>query len=215
MESETRKTKSKDTALAEVVQVDDPTKLQRFQHKQEWEDKANKRRQDGRRYPVKVKAASPDTPNTLNVDCDDTKETHCRLLETTGFTDIDAAACLITQVSNTHHGGSKADLTNAALAMMDGIAPESPLEGLLAAQMTVAHNMAMEFSHRAMKEGQTAEGVDRNINRVTKMMRMFTTQAEALQKLRNKGQQKITVQHVQVNDGGQAVIGDVHNGGRE
>ena len=79
--------------------------------------------------------------------------------------------------------------------------------------MAAVHNMAMEMSSRAMISDQTVDGVDRNVNRVTKLMRTFTTQIEALNRYRTKGQQKITVQHVNVNDGGQAVVGDVNQGG--
>jgi hypothetical protein len=79
--------------------------------------------------------------------------------------------------------------------------------------MTACHNMTMEFSRRATAANQSSEVTDLNINRATKLMRTFTAQVEALQKIRNKGQQKITVQHVQVGQGGQAIIGDVSHGG--
>ena len=86
---------------------------------------------------------------------------------------------------------------------------------MLASQMTATHNLAMEMSKRALLDGQTEDGVNFNVNRVTKLMRTFTSQAEALNKYRNKGKQQITVKHqnVNVNDGGQAVIGDINQGG--
>jgi hypothetical protein len=37
---------------------------------------------------------------------------------------------------------------------------------------------------------------------------------EALRKHRNGGKQTVTVQHVNVEDGGQAIVGDVQSGGR-
>jgi hypothetical protein len=42
-----------------------------------------------------------------------------------------------------------------------------------------------------------------------KLARTFAAQAEALKDYRSKGEQKMTVQHVHVADGGQAVIGNV------
>ena len=42
-----------------------------------------------------------------------------------------------------------------------------------------------------------------------KLARTFTTQMEALRKHRNGGKQTVTVQHVNVADGGQAIVGDV------
>src|SRR3712207_8969537 len=40
----------------------------------------------------------------------------------------------------------------------------------------VIHCMAMEFSRRATNKDQSPDGVERNINRVTKLMRTFTAQ---------------------------------------
>jgi hypothetical protein len=37
---------------------------------------------------------------------------------------------------------------------------------------------------------------------------------DTLKRYRSKGEQKVTVQHVTVNEGGQAVVGDVRTGGR-
>ncbi len=64
-----------------------------------------------------------------------------------------------------------------------------------------------------MLEDQTVEAVTENINRAVKLSRTFTTQVETLQKYRSKGQQTIQVQHVQVNSGGQAIVGNVKTGG--
>ena len=84
---------------------------------------------------------------------------------------------------------------------------------MLATQMVTVHNTAMTLSGRALKDGQSIEMANFYINSATKLMRTYTTQMEALNKYRSKGQQKITVQHVNVNDGGQAIVGDVKGGG--
>jgi hypothetical protein len=44
-------------------------------------------------------------------------------------------------------------------------------------------------------------------------MRTFTAQAECLNKYRTGGKQTIQVQHVNVNEGGQAIVGNVQGGG--
>lgn len=64
-----------------------------------------------------------------------------------------------------------------------------------------------------MLDVQSSEGVSENINRAVKLTRTYTAQMEALLKYRNRGGQQITVQHVQVNEGGQAVVGNVSNKG--
>ena len=49
---------------------------------------------------------------------------------------------------------------------------------------------------------------------VNKLARTYTTQVEALKKYRTWGQQRVTVEHVTVNEGGQAIVGNVETGGR-
>jgi len=44
---------------------------------------------------------------------------------------------------------------------------------------------------------------------LNKLTRSFTSQMEALREYRNGGEQKVTVQHVNVNEGGQAVVGNI------
>jgi hypothetical protein len=44
----------------------------------------------------------------------------------------------------------------------------------------------------------------------SRLMRAFATQVEVLRRLRNGGHQTVHVEHVHVNDGGQAVIGNVN-----
>jgi hypothetical protein len=58
---------------------------------------------------------------------------------------------------------------------------------------------------------------DSNGNLAVKLLRTFAAQTEALQRYRGKGQQKVTVEHVHVHTGGQAIVGSVSQsgGGRE
>jgi hypothetical protein len=42
-----------------------------------------------------------------------------------------------------------------------------------------------------------------------RLMRAYATQVEVLRRLRNGGQQFVRVEHVHVNDGGQAIVGNV------
>ena len=181
-----------------------------------WVLEARNKALASQRHPVKIAVLRDETgKDTFKAVGDTPGETIARRYETTGYLDADASLRLMDQIVNAQPRPDMVDIErmNSAAAIMNGIAPETPLEGLLAAQMTAAHNMAMEFSRRAMKEGQTEEGIERNVNRAAKLMKAFTAQVDALHKLRNKGQQKITVQHVQVNQGGQAVIGDIKQGG--
>jgi hypothetical protein len=48
---------------------------------------------------------------------------------------------------------------------------------------------------------------------LNKLARTFASQVEALKKYRSAGEQTIKVQHVTVNDGGQAIVGNVSQRG--
>ncbi len=56
---------------------------------------------------------------------------------------------------------------------------------------------------------QTDTGVELYVNRANKLLRTFTAQMEALKKHRSTGEQHVTVEHVTVQNGGQAVVGTV------
>ncbi len=203
----------KDKSKAVVpAKPESPAQILKRQQAAEWQQATSKAMKQNQRYPVKLEK-SVTTENSMMPATIDGTRLACELYQTTGFNDMDGAALLFQQLLNANQASAQESKANGLMAFVEGIAPQSPLEGLLAGQMATAHNMAMEFSRRATVEGQSVEAVDRNINRATKLMRTFTAQIEALQKLRNKGQQKITVQHVQVGHGGQAIIGDVSQGG--
>ena len=101
-----------------------------------------------------------------------------------------------------------------SLATIHGIGPKDELEGLLAVQMVGVHSLAIECLKRASREGPTTEGMDANINHATKLLRTFTAQMEALNRRRGKVGQQIVVRDVNVNEGGQAIVGSVSRDGR-
>ncbi len=111
-------------------------------------------------------------------------------------------------------GDEQQNLINATVAALMGIEPKDELEGMMAAQLLAAHNASMECYRRAMIGEQTFEGRKENLNQANKLSRTWTTLLDALNKHRGKGQQKVTVEHVHVHAGGQAVVGSVeHRGG--
>jgi hypothetical protein len=84
---------------------------------------------------------------------------------------------------------------------------------MLAAQLVASHNAAMECHRRAMIAEQTFEGRRESLNQANKLSRTHATLLEALNRHRGKGQQKVTVEHVHVHEGGQAIVGNVEGGG--
>jgi len=107
------------------------------------------------------------------------------------------------------------DAVIKACAAIGELAPTNATEAMLATQMIAAHDAALMFLNRATLEGQVFEAIDANVSRATRLMRLFSDQVEAMQKLKGQTvQQKVIVQHVHVNEGGQAIVGTVDARGR-
>jgi hypothetical protein len=99
----------------------------------------------------------------------------------------------------------------AGVAAMAEMGPRTGIEGMLAVQMIAAHNAALMFLNRATIKEQLPDAIDSNVTRASRLMRVFAEQIEALQKLKGKtGQQRVTVKHVHVHDGGRAIVGAVN-----
>jgi hypothetical protein len=100
------------------------------------------------------------------------------------------------------------------IAGLSGIGPRDEIEGMLAAQLLACHSASMECYRRAMIGEQSFDGRKENLSQANKLSRTYSTLLEALNRHRGKGQQKVTVEHVHVHEGGQAIVGNVtHPGG--
>jgi hypothetical protein len=99
----------------------------------------------------------------------------------------------------------------------ESIQAENSLEKMLVHQMAVAHEMAMRFADRALsfehkRAGDQVEAC-RCATTSARLMAAFQAGMLTLHKLRTGGNQTVTVQHVNVQPGAQAVIGNVRTGG--
>lgn len=101
---------------------------------------------------------------------------------------------------------------NNALVIVAEIAPQDGIEAMLATQMAAVHIAMMRHS-RMMAGAETIPQLDLQEKVFNKLARNFTAQVEALRKHRHGGQQKMTVEHVTVEKGGQAIVGNVSRGG--
>lgn len=104
----------------------------------------------------------------------------------------------------------KGEYINKVLQQFSELKPESYLESMLLAQMIQVSDAAGNCMHRAFLEGQGFKVKELYANLAIKFHRTFVAQIEALQKLRGKGGQKVTVEHVHVHEGGQAIVGNVN-----
>jgi predicted component of type VI protein secretion system len=107
------------------------------------------------------------------------------------------------------------DLGIDAAATIDA---RNSLEKMLAHQMAAAHRMSMKFLRRAEQELQRQNDPDavleanRCTNAAARMMKAYQEGLLALGRMRTGGRQVVTVQHVQVSEGGQAIVAGAVNG---
>jgi hypothetical protein len=133
---------------------------------------------------------------------------YAQLKETFG-TDDRFVKGMLSQLANTGAGGKlDHDELNFILSMVKGTKPRDQLEAMLAAQMAATHMATMTLARRLAKVENILQqdSAERAFN---KLARTFAAQMEALKRYRTGGEQKVTVQHVSVNEGGQAIVGNV------
>ncbi|MDF2233029.1 hypothetical protein P2H44_10740 [Albimonas sp. CAU 1670] len=100
-----------------------------------------------------------------------------------------------------------------ASAMFAEMKPRDAVEAMLIAQMTATH-VAMTRTADRMSRLPTYQMRESAERSVTRLSRTYLAQMDALKKYRAKAQQVVRVERVTVNDGGQAIVGDVtHSGG--
>jgi hypothetical protein len=101
---------------------------------------------------------------------------------------------------------------NFALGAVASLEPRDGLEVMLCSQMVALHSQGLEYLRRTMILEQTSDGVDSNVNRATRLLRTFAILTESLRAHRSGGKQTVTVEHVTVQAGGQAIVGTVNRG---
>ena len=132
-----------------------------------------------------------------------------QLLETIGVADDDVHNYVLTQLVAI----MGEDNMNAGLALLRGIAPQDSTETMLASQMVSVNHLALVMMRRSLNDRLPAGHVESLINRSTKLLKTFATLNESLVKYRNQGKQVIQVQHFNVENHGQAMIGNIGGGG--
>ena len=132
------------------------------------------------------------------------------LMKGIGTTNSDFLEGLILQLVNASKEKTPSEKgTNFMLAVITGIEPRDQIEAMLAAQMAAVHMASMTFARRLAHVDNIPQqdSAERAFNKLT---RTFAAQVSALKEYRSKGEQKMTVQHVHVAEGGQAIVGNVN-----
>jgi len=136
------------------------------------------------------------------------------LMDAFGTGESDFIAELVVQLGRAAADGLQINeqRLNFFAAVIKGIKPQDQLESMLAAQMAAVHSLTMEFASRLANAGDLAwrDSAERTLN---KLARTFAAQLEALKRYRTGGEQTVRVEHVTVNSGGQAIVGNLSNRG--
>jgi hypothetical protein len=135
---------------------------------------------------------------------------HLLLMEAIGTMDFDFVDGLVRQIVDAGSQGREVNerWLNFMLSIVKGVKPKDQLEAMLAAQMAAVHMATMTFARR-LADVQTLLQQDSAERAFNKLARTFVTQMEALKRYRTGGEHKLTVQHVTVTEGGQAIVGNV------
>ena len=163
------------------------------------------------RFKIETTSAS-----AVNISADHPEAECCYVLlaDTFGTADHEMATGLLSQLADASRTGkvpTKKEL-DFMLSVVRGINPRDETEALLACQIAAIHNATMVAACR-LNHVSTIPQQDSASNMLNKLARTFASQVEALKKYRSAGEQTIKVQHVTVNDGGQAIVGNVSRGG--
>ncbi|MCB1783386.1 MAG: hypothetical protein KDI13_05270 [Alphaproteobacteria bacterium] len=105
---------------------------------------------------------------------------------------------------------SKNGVLSMALDTAEAIGASNAVEQMIAHQMAVAHRTSLDLMAEA---GNTRDPIEkcRLINTASKLMDVCQKGLTTVHKVRNGGQQTVTVQHVQIGNGGQAVVNGTTN----
>jgi hypothetical protein len=125
-----------------------------------------------------------------------------------GTTALDASAHRLDLVTSLG-----TDVAAMALDASETMEASNSLEKMLSHQTAVLHDNAIRYVGKANLEPDPVHSV-RLMNLGVRLMETFQKSLLTMKRLRGNGEQRITIQHVNVTGGGQAVIGQVKGGGR-
>lgn len=148
--------------------------------------------------------------NTLNIDLSGDLD---RMLRASG--NVAVVNGLVGQSSTLGSHGKRIDpgASDFVLGFVDAMEPRDAAEALLLTQMAAIHQAAMMLARR-LNHVQNIPQQDAAERALNKLARSYAAQMDTLKRYRSKGQQTVRVERVTVEDGGQAIVGNVEGGGR-
>ena len=159
---------------------------------------------------IRLKISKNGSVPQIELDHPDKPIGQALLGESLASADGDFVNGIVSQLASASGRGREIDEhgLNFMLSVIKGIEPRDQLEAMLAAQMAAVHMASMTFARRLahVKGIPQQDSAERVFNKLT---RTFAMQMEALKRYRAGAEQKVTLQHVSVAEGGQAIVGNV------
>lgn len=109
-------------------------------------------------------------------------------------------------------GGEVTERINLALQDLADREPKDSTEAKLCLQSTALYSHGMEYLSQAGSNKNLVQS-EFYLKNAIKLLRLNNETIEALNKYKRGGTQNVVVQHVQVNDGGKAIVGNMIAGG--
>lgn len=147
------------------------------------------------------------------------REFQAKVHDATGCVDLDLAIKNLSKASN----AITSDPNNTKVAVenmnrmaraMAALEPRDDIEGQLIAQLVVLHEQSMYWMGRAIRTDRV-DFANTYLNASTKLVNRHHETLKTLMRYRQGGDQKIIVENVNVNQGGQAIVGHVTGGGSQ
>jgi hypothetical protein len=99
-----------------------------------------------------------------------------------------------------------AHIANAVNDALISLKPQDAIEGMMCTRLIALHALYMKFMTKGSVEDIPQALADAHFNRAVKLMRVYNETLEALNRHRRKGEQRVTVQHVNVTNHGNAIV---------
>src|SRR5262245_14191959 len=213
------KTKEEKTVSAEKLnQETDITKS----YEPTPEERAAREAVHARRKTPRIKVSQEKSVVNLSLDHPDRSCGHFSLMQAMGTVEPDFYDEIVRQLCKVVARGQNEDqkvdeqALNFIVSVIKGVQPKAQLETMLAAQMAAVHMLTIDFAcclGNYLLRGDGLLRQDSAERAFNKLARTFAAQLEALKRYRSSGEQKVTVEHVTVNEGGKAIVGNVNHGG--
>ena len=176
---------------------------------------ANENRRTASRPRPRMKAHNKtEDPGHIIVDHQDPETGYGLMAESLGTANKNFLIGIISElgcITADAEGQVDIESLNHGLSLAQGIQPRDEIETMLATQMAAVHMATIVFARRLQRAQNSVqrESAERGFN---KLARTFVAQVEALKRHRSKGEQRVYVERVNVNEGGQAIVGNVSRG---